>query len=323
MNEPLISLIVPAYKAEDTIERAIISIEKQTFKGPFEVLLMIRESGDATISIAQKYVEKNPERYRLYPLNEIGTLGYSRLKGVSLAKGKYIYFLDGDDELEPTAFEKLYDTMEKTGCDVANCSFYALREGNKIEKNIFVKTGTMNKEETMNAFLHDVSFRGFLWCKMFKRELFHKGPLLYLAKPKDMFEDVALVTSLLSYADKVVSIKDALYIYHKDNPGSGTTIKRKDRTLSHQGVYALQRHFLEKVWPKELALAFFRHRLRMWSMLFYDEWLDKKAGCDKAYLKKVREERKAIFSSKKPLPIIGQSYEEMFSRALIEDIDSL
>lgn len=322
MNEPLISLIVPAYKAEDTIERAIISIEKQTFKGPFEVLLMLRDSGDKTIAIAQKYVDKNPERYRLYALGEIGTLGYSRLKGVSLAKGKYVYFLDGDDELAPNAFEVLYGTMEKTGCDVANCSFSAIREGGKIEKNIFVKKGTMNKEETMDAFLHDVSFRGFLWCKMFKRELFYKGPLLYLAKKKDMFEDVALVTSLLSYADKVVSIKDPLYLYHKDNPGSGTTIKRTDRTLSHLGVYALQRHFLEKVWEKELAPCFFRHRLRMWSMLFYDEWLDKKAGCSKDYLKQARKERKEVFS-KKPLPIKGQSYEEMFSRALIEDIDTL
>lgn len=316
MENPVVSIILPCYKAEHTLQRAIDSVEKQTFSDSFEVILVVRESGDNTLKIALAAQENNPERYRVISFDKQKGTGYSRLLGIKEAKGKYIYFLDADDELHPKCLSTLVETMEKENCDCLNCAFYVVRKGKKPKKDPFSKNKKMNGDEALHALFRDSWFRGFLWSKIFKREIFDHRPLLYLGECPDLFEDVALVTSLLSYCQSVVSIDEALYYHHKDNPLSATSSVRNDRTLMQIAVYALQRKFLEE--QRGDAKKFLKHKFRMVLMLWFDyNCLDKKAGIDKDYKKRCKNAYKILFGKEK-IKDDWEEYKDIFARAFLK-----
>lgn len=107
----LVSVILPAYHSEKTIEKAIDSALIQNV--PMEILILNDSPGDGLSAILKKY--ETDSRIRYFE-NEcrLGASG-SRNKGVQLARGSYIAFLDSDDWWEPEKLQKQLSLMEKTG----------------------------------------------------------------------------------------------------------------------------------------------------------------------------------------------------------------
>ena len=108
MSEPNLSVIMPVYNAERYLREAIRSILDQTFDN-LEFIIIEDGSTDNSLTVIQSIKD---ERIRLYK-NE-GNLGivYSRNKGLSLAKGKYIGMFDADDVAYPEKFEEQISFLE-------------------------------------------------------------------------------------------------------------------------------------------------------------------------------------------------------------------
>ena len=94
-NNPLVSVIIPAYNAEKYVAEAINSILSQTYKN-IEVVIIDDASTDGTLKIIQKYQLKD-ERIRLYSNEKNMGIGANRARGIKLAKGEYICWQDADD----------------------------------------------------------------------------------------------------------------------------------------------------------------------------------------------------------------------------------
>ena len=239
----------------------------------------------------------------------------SRWKAIQDSKGEYIYFMDADDRLRKDCLSTLVKTMRNTDADCVNCSFYQVDEKEREKAFFSSSRATYTKKEAITAFLWDISFRGFLWTKMWKREIIEKRPLLLLSDHKDMFEDVAFCISMLSYCEKVVCIKEPLYYYYKNVPTSAMSVHRTDRAERHLWVFALIRSYLEKNEDKTLIEAFRKTTFRSYLSLLFDLSLDKKYGATKTYLKNVKTEWKELKNLKKPLPETGRSYTPLLERA--------
>jgi len=321
-NIPAISVIVPVYKSERTLARTLDSLLRQKVDVPFEVIISLSGKNlDGSFNIAKNYEEKNADIIHLYAREERMALGLARAEGFPHAKGKYIYFIDADDELREDGLNILYKTMEKTGADIVNCGLYEVhgKEGNsktKIWRYPLHANRTMNKKQAYHAFFTDFSFRGFVWNKMFKRELFFNNKsLIHLTEPEDMFEDGPFILSLISLSKKVVSISEPLYFYYMNVPGQITRAPRIDRSLRHLSTYALERYFLEKRGEKDGLKAFFSKKWRTKASLYFDYKIDKRNGATKASIKEVKKLAKIVLSKKKPLPIEGKSYSPLLRRA--------
>ena len=111
INNPKISVLMPAYNTEKYISEAIESILNQTFKD-FEFIIIDDGSTDRTWDIIQEYEKKDD---RIVALRNVKNLGIptNRNKLVSMAKGKYIVWQDSDDISLPYRIEKQYNFMEK------------------------------------------------------------------------------------------------------------------------------------------------------------------------------------------------------------------
>lgn len=113
-----ISIIVPIYNAENYINSALESICGQTYQN-LEILLIDDGSTDRSLECCHQWSRKDA-RIKVYHQENAGASA-ARNKGIELAAGKYLMFVDGDDWIEPNMLEVLYLEAEKNHADAACC----------------------------------------------------------------------------------------------------------------------------------------------------------------------------------------------------------
>ena len=124
MEVPNISAIIPLYNAEKFIGDCLDSILAQTFRD-FEVIVVDDCSTDNSFEVAESYAEKFGGRLKLSRTKKnSGCAGVPKNKGLTFARGEYVFFLDADDAITPTAFEELYPVAKNFGADVVACEKY-------------------------------------------------------------------------------------------------------------------------------------------------------------------------------------------------------
>lgn len=114
MNVPLISIIVPVYNSEKTLNRCVDSIFNQTFCD-WELLLIDDGSTDQSGEICNQYASKD-QRIKVFHKNN-GGVSSARNEGIKRSKGDYILMLDSDDSLEPETCERLISMSEYKNTD--------------------------------------------------------------------------------------------------------------------------------------------------------------------------------------------------------------
>ncbi len=318
MKNIAISIVMPVYNNASTLRRALDSVLAQDFEEGFELICAIDPCADGSYEILKEYESAHPETIViLAPKERLGT-ALSRQKAIEMARGEYVYFIDGDDALRKDCLSVLYRAIKRKNADVVNCAFYVVY-GKKNKKFIypFRRNATLNKKAALNSFYMDACIRGFMWTKLYRKEILLSMPRVILASTKDMFEDQALNATLLAKCDKVILLAKPLYYYYKNVSTSLSTVKRTDRAMRHIGVFAVQRTFYEKTGDQIALKVFKKHLYRAkWSVNF-DLRIDKKHGCSKDYIARVKQAWKDLKNLKKPLPIEGRDYEELLNRCFI------
>ena len=114
-KNPKISVIIPVYNVENYIERCLNSIINQTLKD-IEIICINDGSTDNSLNILTDYANKD-NRITIITQNNQGA-GSARNRGLNISKGKYIYFIDGDDFIEINTLKKLYNIAEEKSCDL-------------------------------------------------------------------------------------------------------------------------------------------------------------------------------------------------------------
>ncbi|MDR9854411.1 glycosyltransferase family 2 protein [Paenibacillus sp. VCA1] len=112
-NDIEVSVIIPYYNSEMTIERALMSVYRQTFRQPIEIILINDGSTDRSPSIVESFIRQHPEM-KIKHLEQVNS-GPSRArnKGLDTAEGKYAAFLDSDDTWSPEKLEVQTEFMNK------------------------------------------------------------------------------------------------------------------------------------------------------------------------------------------------------------------
>ncbi len=117
----MLSIVIPCYNAQKYLRLAVNNLKKQTYED-WEAIFVDDGSTDQTGEILDKLLA-GKEKYKVIHKINGGTAS-ARNCGIEAASGKYITFLDADDEIKPDMYEKLVALMENTGADVGVCGFY-------------------------------------------------------------------------------------------------------------------------------------------------------------------------------------------------------
>ena len=208
---PEISVIIPIYNAESFLRESIGSVLSQSFSD-WELILVDDGSSDGSNRICREYVASD-SRIRLLR-KENGGLSSARNAGLDVVSGRYITFLDADDELYPDALEALYSHAEGKGLGMVigkSINSVSRPEGMKG----LGKMTVFDSEALCRAMLYRVPHPSTSACgRIYRRELFD-GIRFY----NGMYEDLEIFHKLVLRAGRVGVIDKPVYFY-RDNPGS-------------------------------------------------------------------------------------------------------
>ena len=203
-----ISVIVPVYQVEKYIDQCIQSIQNQTYTN-FELILVDDGSKDQSGEICDKYI--NDERIKVIHTKNNGAAS-ARNKGLDIASGEYIVFVDGDDYVDPCMLQRLYDKIKGSSYDLIVCNFLNLHKDNKKDFHLSMKEEVLTGREVL---AHRKTQRNFgvwtiVWNKIYKKEIFED--LRFLSGR--YFEDEFFSDQLYLKCGQICVIPDIL-CYHR------------------------------------------------------------------------------------------------------------
>ena len=195
-----VSVIVPVYNLEDYIEKSITSLTNQTLK-EIEIIAVDDGSKDKSPKILDKLAKQYDNLKVIHKEN--GGVSIARNVGLKEAKGEYIAFLDGDDYVEETMYEKLYAKALEGNYDIVACDTNAVYpdEMRLISSNI-------RDNETPNELMIDAY--AVIWNKIYKAELIEG---IDFKEGMTFCEDVLFLYMVYSRVKKVGSLNEALHYY--------------------------------------------------------------------------------------------------------------
>lgn len=228
-----ISVIIPCYNAERYLERTFRCLDAQTYRN-FEVICINDGSTDGTQALLERLcAERTDCSVHSY---ENGGLSVARNRGIPLAKGDYIHFLDADDWFYPTMYERMVQMIEKHDMpDAVRVGYqwtFDFNENNvpgledNGEETVFTGNDIIEKiskrllGQSTNSLLNYYKTRqwkwgempGFVWPYLYKRDTILKNNISFVPKLQ-MVEDRIFNCQFMLNAEKVISTDATYYLY--------------------------------------------------------------------------------------------------------------
>lgn len=136
MPVPQVSIVTPCFNASSTLPRSVDSILRQTFCD-WELLLVDDCSSDDTCTKAEQYSHQD-SRIILVRQTRNGGAARARNKGIELAKGRYIAFLDADDSWHPEKLERQVEFMQANNLPLSFTSYTRVNDNGKLINQVGV-----------------------------------------------------------------------------------------------------------------------------------------------------------------------------------------
>ena len=215
----MLSVIIPAYNVEKYIERCINSVLNQYLKN-IEIIVIDDGSKDKTSDICLKISENN--KNIIYKKVQNGGCSAARNLGISMAKGKYIAFLDSDDWVDSDMYINMIEEAEKNQADIVICGFKKLDENKNLLSTVKIPKRN-NKNEYIDCTTEWFSSPG---NKFYKSDLLEKNDIKFLLNiytGEDMFFNFIS----FFYSKNIISLDEPYYNYFMNQNSVSNNYKNR------------------------------------------------------------------------------------------------
>lgn len=199
-----VSIIVPAYNSEKTIENCLRNLVNQTLED-IEIILVNDCSKDKTYDYMLAYEHYFPDKIILVNLPENLGVGGARNVGLSYASGEYIGFVDSDDMVDISMFEKLYGKAGEGDYDIVDCAYY----DEEKQKAVLCTGRQYEGQLDDNKRSELIGIGGYLFSRIYKRNLWEGVKF----REHTILEDCETLIQVLTRAKSIGVVEEALYVY--------------------------------------------------------------------------------------------------------------
>ena len=240
MQEECISIIIPVYQSIKSLKKCVESVLWQTYNN-IQLILVDDGSTDGSGAICDSYAKKYDNVETIHISNSGPVV--ARKKGLQIARGQYIGFVDSDDYIEPTMFEKLYNAIKADDSDFVHSWYWSVHSGNRVcELNVYKALLDLPDERSRGNALKKL-FLGFqynitpsMWSKLYKKKFLVEN-YAYIPENINFGEDLLLLFVCVANSRRI-SVSDCCeYNY-----------VIKDNSLSHlnaEEMFFKELHMLE------------------------------------------------------------------------------
>ena len=214
-QDDLISVIVPIYNAENTLDRCITSIIGQTYQN-LQIIFINDGSTDGSLAICRRFAEDDA-RIKVINSSNQG-VSKARNQGMDSTKGTYWCFVDSDDWVEPAFIETMYSAMKETeGCCLSALGVVSESWKEYLESLCKGETHrVLSKTEGLDEITAKFGLRGYLWNKLFLPTHLRLNPDI------NVCEDLEFIVRYLYHhqSSKIVVANACLYHYEIVRPNT-------------------------------------------------------------------------------------------------------
>ena len=218
-----LSVIIPVYRVETTLERCVESVLRQTFDD-LEIILVDDGSPDRCPQLCDDWARRDSRIVVIHKPN--GGLSDARNAGLDVAHGDIITFVDSDDYLDTDTYRQAMDVLRQdAACDMVEFPLFWHHGAPEQEVLSF---GNETYDDMGRYWLHAQAYRHtYAWNKLYRRQLFAdvRFPV------GRVFEDVATLPQLLAKTRRVRTTTRGLYYYCANAEGITATAHAPELTM--------------------------------------------------------------------------------------------
>lgn len=216
----LLSIIIPVHNREKIITRCLESLKKINESG-VEFLIINDGSIDKTADICADYVQ-NDSRFHLINQDNAGVSG-ARNTGIEHCSGKYIAFVDSDDEITEE-YNEIIRVIEKENYDLYTFDYVVqTNKDSRRQKRVLFVPGINDKDILYNNYLQGDSNN--VWSNIYRAEIIKNNQLTFPAEMK-MGEDSVFNGQYLKHCKNIYYIDEIGYVYYTDDQGSASYARK-------------------------------------------------------------------------------------------------
>lgn len=217
MENPLISIIIPAYNAEDYLPATLDSILAQQVPFSLEMIVVNDGSTDGTLAMLQQYKERYPNITVI--TTENGGPANARNVGIQAALGEYLMFVDSDDALASNALSELGAALQKQAVDLLIFGFRIINQQTKKEFSYTFAPAYLDSEAALGEHLvalYQKNMLNQIWNKVYRRKMIADSQISFM--PFHYGEDRLFVFDVLRQARDICILDQEYYHYFmRDN----------------------------------------------------------------------------------------------------------
>ena len=237
--QKLLTVIIPIYNVQDTLDRCLQSVINQTYSN-LEIILVNDGSTDSSLRICRKYADNDS---RIIILDkENGGLSSARNAGLDIMTGDYVSFLDSDDYIEITMYEKLLSCIDFYNVDTVLCSTQRLTsDGKKIKivenyKNQLFENSSIIKDLLLCMFNNPQSianrsyqYEMAVWRSIYSSNIIKCNNIRFVSEREIISEDIIFDLDYYPHSKKVFYLNEYLHFYCINSVS--LTASYKDETI--------------------------------------------------------------------------------------------
>lgn len=279
----LVTISIPIFKCEKFIIRCLESVKNQTYKN-LEIVLVNDCTPDDSMLLVKNFIDANPDlTIKIIEHQENSGLSVVRNNGIKASTGKYLFFLDSDDEITIDCIELLVKKAEKTDAQIIIAQNRWINTFDNTTKDFGFPTITEKKYYDNNLEIFSVYSKGGFpsssWNKLFKRDFIVDNQIYFV--PGLFAQDELWFFHLLLKTDTLAIIDDITYLYYLH--GESVIFNRKKKNFEN---YLTILEYLTKSYKEEknseLKMLIKNKIILFKEMVLVMQW---KALKDKEYLK--------------------------------------
>lgn len=280
---PLVTISIPIFKCEKFIIRCLESVKNQTYKN-LEIVLVNDCTPDDSMLLVKNFMDANPDlTIKIIEHQENSGLSVVRNNGIKASTGKYLFFLDSDDEITTDCIELLVKKAEKTDAQIIIAQNRWINTFDNTTKDFGFPTITEKKYYNNNLEIFSVYSKGGFpsssWNKLFKKDFIVDNQIYFV--PGLFAQDELWFFHLLLKTDTLAIIDDITYLYYLH--GESVIFNRKKKNFEN---YLTILEYLTKSYKEEknseLKMLVKNKIILFKEMVLVMQW---KALKDKKYLK--------------------------------------
>lgn len=206
-RNPIISIIIPCYNAEQYIEKTLVTLLKNTIIHKCEIVIINDGSTDSTDKKICSFISNNTKISFIYRTIQNSGVSVARNIGIKVARGEYIAFLDADDLYSDFFLEALYKSC-KRGDSFCSCLWSNNEE--HLYQNL-AKSKRISKKDFLNRYLYRTKPQG-LWTGLYKKKIIDEYSIEFPREVK-YGEDLYFLWSYMLHCEEFRVIEEKLYYY--------------------------------------------------------------------------------------------------------------